>query len=293
MSEESPQIQASSGASRQGTTASCLSISLRVLTAIVLGVLLALTIFYGVPSIYQWIVLPYETRLARLENAQRRQADEAQRISSRLEDFRNRLNGLELQSDLFKQTVDELRTQLAGLENAQQASHQAVQAGQASSDERFAEVAQSVEAVNQSLEELDGKLAELAAALSETQGDLLEVDDRLAGKEAPVVALRSELRLVMAMELLTRSQLFLAQDNLGLARREIQAARDLIANLQRQAPAQQIPALQAILVSLEGALESLPANPLLAAENLEIAWRLLQQGLPENATATPAATISP
>ena len=296
MSNDTPQIQAPPAARQNITARSCIGIILRLAAAIVLGILLALAIYYGAPALYQQIVLPYETRLARLEDAQRLQLDENQLLSRRLDNLHNRISALELQNDLRKQTLDELQTLLAELESAQNASDQAFEAMRSVSNERIAEVARSVEEVNRSLEELDGKLADLEAALFENRGEIQELARRLSAEDAPVAALRRELRLVMAMELLTRSRLFLAQDNLGLARNDIQAARNLLADLQKRVPAHQVNALGAILNSLDSALENLPTRPILAAENLEVAWRLLQQGLPGERmlpTASPAEQITP
>jgi len=302
MSNDAPQIQAPPAARQSNATRSCLGITLRLIAAIVLGILLAFAIFYGAPALYQQIVLPYQIRLERLEDAQARQTSEYQLFSRRLDDIHSRINALELQNDASKQALEELQTLLAELESAQRAGDQALEAMKAISDERIAEVARSVEEVNQSLEELDGKLADLEAGLTQTGGEIQELAGRFNAEDAPVAALRRELRLVMAMELLTRSRLFLAQDNLGLARNDIQAARNLLADLQRRVPAHQVNALGAILDSLDAALENLPTRPILAAENLEIAWRLLLQGLPgeqllptasQAEGATPTPTRSP
>jgi hypothetical protein len=65
-----------------------------------------------------------------------------------------------------------------------------------------------------------------------------------------------------------------------LAAGELQAASALLLNLQQQAPVYQQAALDGIIQRLSIAAGNLPARPVLAAEDLEIAWQLLQAGLP-------------
>lgn len=304
MSDQTPSIQTAPETNQRFSAGSCLSVALRIIVATILGILLGLAIFYGVPALYQRYVLPIENSLTRLEDSQARQADENQRLNNRLDDLQSRVNELELQNDDSKQALDELQALLANLEGAQEAREQALEDIQASSNERVEEVARSVEQVNQSLHDLDSKLADFEAALSQTNGDIQEVAKRLIAEDTPVAALRRELRLVMAMELLTRSRLFLVQDNLGLAQNDIQAAHTLLTDLQTRVPDYQVGTLQDILDGLEAALENLPDRPILAAENLEVAWQLLQGGLPdelplptapqtEEPTATPTPTTSP
>ncbi|HSF81172.1 MAG TPA: hypothetical protein VLA49_08055 [Anaerolineales bacterium] len=304
MSDQTPSIQTAPETNQSFSAGSCLSVALRIIVATILGILLGLAIFYGVPALYQRFVLPIENSLTRLEDSQARQADENQRLNNRLDDLQSRIKELELQNDDSKQALDELQTLLANLEGAQEAREQALEDIQASSNERIEEVARSVEQVNQSLQGLDSKLADFEATLSQTNGDIQEVAKRLIAEDTPVAALRRELRLVMAMELLTRSRLFLVQDNLGLAQNDIQAAHTLLTDLQTRVPDYQVGALQDILDGLEAALENLPDRPILAAENLEVAWQLLQGGLPdelplptasqtEEPTATPTPTTSP
>ena len=89
-----------------------------------------------------------------------------------------------------------------------------------------------------------------------------------------------------AMEMLTRGRLYLVQNNLGLAQNEVQAARDVLAGL--VAPDYQQAALNAMIIRLDLALANLPGAPVLAAEDLEIAWQLLRAGLPSEGAAATA-----
>ncbi len=126
------------------------------------------------------------------------------------------------------------------------------------------------------------KLEEMQAALDKKVQD---EDERLAFE------LKQEIATTRALELLSRARLYLAQSNFGLARADVQSARDLLSEIQRDAPKYK-PALMKQLVSrLDLALGNLPDFPVVAANDVEIAWQLLMSGQPANiteATATPS-----
>jgi hypothetical protein len=93
------------------------------------------------------------------------------------------------------------------------------------------------------------------------------------------------------MELLTRSRLSLVENNAGEAEQDVRAARQLLAGLGGEVPEYQVEALSSIIARLDQALIDLPARPVLAADNLEIAWQLLRSGLPGE--PTPGPTLTP
>jgi len=104
----------------------------------------------------------------------------------------------------------------------------------------------------------------------------------------PVQELQQELSLVKAMELLTRSRLLLAQNNLGLAEQDIQSARELLVSLETEVYPYQLQALQDIIDRLDMALLDIRQAPALVADDLEVAWKLLYAGLPGENGLTPA-----
>jgi hypothetical protein len=114
----------------------------------------------------------------------------------------------------------------------------------------------------------------------------------LQGKRAPA-ALYRELHMLRAMELVTRGRHLLAQNNLGQARSDVEAGRDLLAALQSEVSPGQALALADIVALLDAALESLPAAPVAAADGLDGAWQLLVVGLPVETTVTPTLEVTP
>lgn len=108
-----------------------------------------------------------------------------------------------------------------------------------------------------------------------------------------MVALKREIIFTRAIETLSRARMYLLQSNFGLAKQDVQSTLDLISALKTDAPEYQLRALDSILARLDLALENLPAFPVIAAGDVDIAWQLMISGLPENAaevlsTSTPA-----
>jgi len=303
MDEQTPQTSSPSSGTRQRSTfTSCFAVILRTAIAIVLGIMLGLVIFYGIPNLYRRYVLPIENSITRLEDGQDRQAAENQRIARRMDDFQNRLNELELQNDANKQALDDIKVFIIEIGDTQSSLTQDFESLQADSQDRTAEVVDTVASLRDLLEGLDEKLMDLESSIADTDREVLELASSLDDKDTPVAALRRELRLVIAMELITRSRLFLTENNLGLAENDIRSARNLLSEMQELVPEHQLDALSAIIVNLDASLENLPDRPVLASETLELAWQQLLNGLPgevplssteEITSATPTPTTTP
>ncbi len=111
-----------------------------------------------------------------------------------------------------------------------------------------------------------------------------------------MIALKREIMLTRSIETLSRARLFLSQSNFGLARDDVQATRDILAELLVGAPTYQVDALNQIIMRLDFALSNLPAFPVIAVDDVDIAWQLLMMGLPESEAdvmATLTATPTP
>lgn len=121
-----------------------------------------------------------------------------------------------------------------------------------------------------------------------------------------MITLKREVMLTRSIETIARARLFLSQSNFGLARVDVQTTRDLLAELLVDAPTYQVDALNQIIMRLDLALGNLPAFPVIAVDDVDIAWQLLITGLPESEadviptftppaapTVDPASTFTP
>ncbi|HLA87979.1 MAG TPA: helix-hairpin-helix domain-containing protein [Anaerolineales bacterium] len=139
----------------------------------------------------------------------------------------------------------------------------------------------SVETRSASLDKLEKIQATLEAQIKENNDKSLR-------------ELKYEVMMTRALDMLGRARLYLAQSNFGLAKVDVQSARDLLFELQTETGDDML--LQ-VIARLDLALGNLPAFPVVASGDLEIAWQILMGGgtpmitAPEPTLgATPTAT---
>jgi hypothetical protein len=253
----------------------------RLLVILFVAGALVAVFYFGVPALYRWFITPVERNAERLEGFQTSQEGANRQLAQRLDRLQENLNALETRSVEDTRTIATLQAQLEEAQGALDASLEA-------SESDLTGAIGRIEALDEGLQDVQAGLDRLAVTQRAGAARQRTLDDQEAAAEQAVAAsmddLRRELELVKAMELLLRSRLYLGQSNFGLAGQDIQTARDLLAGVRLQAPAYQAPALDAILSRLDLALGNLPERPVIAADDLEIAWQILVQGLPGEGT---------
>ncbi len=146
----------------------------------------------------------------------------------------------------------------------------------------------------QSIATLDGKVHTLEEQIDQHTQRLAAIEKIQAALQSQGEALDAELErqigLMKVMELLSRARLFLYQSNFGLARQDVQAARELLTAIQPAAPAALADDLAEVIHRLDLTLSNLPAFPVAASDDLDIAWQILLAGLPESQTQPVAET---
>lgn len=149
------------------------------------------------------------------------------------------------------------------------------------------------------LDKLDGRVGDLEtqiAAHTKSLAALERMQSELQGQdEATSAELQRQINVLKAMELLSRARLFMYQSNFGLARQDIQIARDLLAEVQKDAPPDSAGDLEAVVRRLDLVLSDLPNFPVAASDDLNIAWQILLLGLPQAGPTlgpTPAPTLT-
>jgi hypothetical protein len=110
-------------------------------------------------------------------------------------------------------------------------------------------------------------------------------------RDETLLQLKHEVMHTRALDMLGRARLYLAQSNFGQARNDVKSARELLGNLQIEANDK---ALDEAIVRLDLVLGNLPAFPVVAAGDLEIAWQILVSGeAPAKATSEPTIINTP
>ena len=191
----------------------------------------------------------------------------------------NSIQVRELQSrqPQIEQELADLRTQLETIETVQDKNAESL----TELDQRMSEIETEITARTQSLATLERMQSEI-----QEQNEFNSAD------------LKRQIELLKAMELLSRARLFMYQSNFGLARQDVQIARDLLARVQPDAPDSLGDDLDAVVLRLDMTLSNLPDFPVAASDDLDIAWQILLSGLPEvtptvNATPTQAGSAAP
>jgi len=202
--------------------------------------------------------------------------------------------GLPFVYEKYVLPVQQNTAQLAGLQTQQAQSEQAI--ADLQSKLSAVEAAQTEQA--NSLSDLGARVSDLEkeiAAHTQTLAALDEMQKRLAEQgEAANAELSRQVDLLRAMELLSRARLFMYQSNFGLAKVDVQTARDILADVQPTAPEPLAAELKEVLLRLDLTLSNLPSFPVAASDDLDIAWQVLLSGLPPTEpTPAPTTTVEP
>ncbi|MFZ5877888.1 MAG: hypothetical protein ACOY0R_00810 [Chloroflexota bacterium] len=179
----------------------------------------------------------------------------------------------------------------------------AIQSRQADNEQAVAELRAQLETLEgaqaeqaQVLDQLDGRVGSLESEIAAHTQTLAALEEMQSTLEAQGQATNAELSrqvdLLKSMELLARARLFLYQSNFGLAKQDVQAARDLLADLRPAAPANLAEDLDQVLLRLDLTLSNLPGFPVAASDDLDIAWIILLGGVPP-VEPSPTPTAAP
>jgi len=231
---------------------------LRVLLilALIAGVVAA--IYFGTPYLYERFILPIEENTARLEEIEEEQAAEIEQLTGQITDLKSRLADLETRQTTTAQTLAEAQGEITALETALESQ---------------SETLTQLDALQEALDTLSLTVSDNESLLEEGSVALAEV--------------QRQVTLSRAIEMLSRARLYLFESNFGLASQDVAAARDLLLTLQSDIPAEKSESLQEVISRLDRALNNLPDFPVIAVDDVDIAWQLLVNNLPELPTPTP------
>lgn len=108
-----------------------------------------------------------------------------------------------------------------------------------------------------------------------------------ANNNSVLLELKHEVMLARAFDMLGRARLYLSQSNFGLAKEDVQSARDLLFELSTETSDE---VLNQVVARLDLALGNLPQFPVVASGDLEIAWQIL---ISDEASAVATSTPTP
>lgn len=160
---------------------------------------------------------------------------------------------------------------------------------------QIGKVEAEVKALQIQLDETNNRVDALEKSIEAHTASLTKLDEIQTtleneiqtSQDETLLQLKHEVMFTRSLDMLGRARLYLAQSNFGLARQDVNSARDLLAALQVETNDE---ARGQAIARLDLALGNLPAFPVVAAGDLEIAWQILMSGEAPS-TATPEPTI--
>jgi hypothetical protein len=176
---------------------------------------------------------------------------------------------LQTQQEKTEQELADLQARLEALESDQDQNAESF----SKLDQRLSDIETEINARTESL-----------ATLERLQSELEEQNQAVSAE------LERQIDLLKAMELLSRARLSMYQSNFGLARQDVQIARDILVGIEPDAPGTLSQELSAVILRLDMTLSNLPDFPVAASDDLDIAWQILLSGKP---AGTPTTTITP
>ena len=215
--------------------------------------LVLLLIFLGLLSVALYLALPWLY----------------QRFIRPVEQNTAQVRELQTRQEQTEQELADLQTRLETLETVQNQQDQSL----TEFDQRLIDIETEINARTESL-----------AALERLQSELEEQNQAVSAE------LERQIDLLKAMELLSRARLSMYQSNFGLARQDVQIARDLLAKIEPDAPGTPAQEVGAVILRLDMTLSNLPDFPVAASDDLDIAWQILLSGKPQG---TPTVTLTP
>jgi len=251
---------------------------IRLLLLVLIAIAIGWTAYSGLPTLYQNYVQPVENNTTQISDLQQRQTTLEEQSQQQTGELLDRLIAVENQNALLEESLNNLQTQADQLAAALDA-----QSGTLTH-----------------LDNLQTQIDDLSTLIAANQSELSDLSAQWQALDTPVAVLRREVRRVQIMERLTLARVQMAHSNFGLAADEVSAAQAAVAELSAISTEEQQGALQLVSARLNSVISSLPDNPVLASDDLEMAWHLLNQGLPgeppisaPEVTATPETTATP
>lgn len=203
--------------------------------------------------------------------------------------------GVPLLYQRFVVPVEQNTVQVAELQAQQQQLEQRL----ATLQEQLGTLESGQGETSQSLSEIDARLNELETSIDSHTKSLATLDEMQLElqkqNELTSSKLESQIDLLKSMEMLSRARLYMYQSNFGLAKADVQAARDVLIDVEPTTDISLTTDLDAVIRRLDLVLSNLPSFPVAASDDLDIAWQILITGMPPvntEATAIPAGTIS-
>ncbi len=265
---------------------------LRLLVALIFGVLIGLGLYYGVPWVYRTVIRPVQENRVRivtleqsLEQERTRIRDEAAALRERATDLEMAVTELRETSGVQEQRLDDLEIRATELQA------------------RIDGLAERMTAQEAAMSSLETELGEEMAALetelkddlaTEVEMALQEIDVRYGEIQAQADVLEGRLALIQAAQDLLKVRLLLLEENPRAARETVNLAIDHLSRARALLP-DQTPALTDLEERLENLDELIAQDSFRVGPELEALWAEVMDIVlpPVSETSAPIPTRTP
>jgi len=252
------------------------------LFALVVAVVVV-AIYYAIPYVYSYTVLPVQNNRVLIDHVRRSQAQLQEDVTSQLADQRERM--AQLEADLAAER--EARSQLDSM-LAQQAEAISAQATAQSELEttlqmqgqdsmvqtelatRFDSQAESITALEETVAAFDTSLAALNSAVADLEQAVTSPNDEL-------VVLQQQILVLQASQALLKARLHLSENNPGQAQLVLEGVEQTLEQLAGLIPSEREADLSEIQSQLQTVVIAIDEQPFIAVQEIEILWELLQR----------------
>lgn len=225
----------------------------RIFLVLFIGVTLGVAIYFSVQALYRDYVEPMQTTLLRIPKIEEELAQDKAIAKKQMGQIGERLAEIEGQLTEHGETLAILLVETDIVRDELE--------DQGDRIDRLRNIADQVESLSSDLNSVIEKVEALETTLSDV--------------DLPTQQISLQLRMIRAMTVLCKARLWLAEDNLGLAAEEIKIARDLLTSMPEVDSAIEEELLGQIVERLNLALADVRTFPIVAADELEVAWKLM------------------
>lgn len=225
----------------------------RIVLVSLIGVTLGVAIYFSVQALYRDYVEPIQATLLRIPEIEEELAQDKAIAKRQMGQIGERLAEIEGQLTEQGETLAILLVETDVVRDELE--------DQGDRIDRLHNMADQVESLSSDLNSVIEKVEILETTMSDV--------------DLPTQRISLQLRMIRAMTILCKARLWLAEDNLGLAAEEIETARDLLASMPEVDFTEGEELLEQIVERLNLALADVRTFPVVATDELEVAWKLM------------------
>jgi chromosome segregation ATPase len=227
---------------------------IRLLLFIIVIALVTGAIYFAIPYVYRYTILPVQNNRVVIEQLRRSQTELRDEFSGQLAEQRERIAQLEAELVAERETHSELETRLTRQEEATSTQ---------------ADLNEQIGTQGQAITGLEEGVAQLRTSLD-------DIEQIVASPENQLTALQRQVLILQMNQAILKTQLHLVENNPGQAQDTLEDVGRALARLEAIAPASKQAEMEEFAAQLDEVSTAIEEQPFIALQELEILWQLAQ-----------------